>query len=253
MKNNQKGFGAVEALIIVVIVGLVGFGGWYVWNARAETDTQTVSQKQADGADKKNDIEKTPYSKPANYTSYSNTDLNFSLAYPTAWGVLESGGSHGGLFNSQTRDNRGDNETNIGGRFSIFADPLESFFLPIGYDYGAKVVERDGGHAWVMHILDAFNDGTSTLKNGDDLSDDSKPKIHTSHSGVKVYEFSNGHAGGVWALLAFKSGDNFIGLKLPYYYPVDVHDDGTETPDPTVKPKYQAMVAEIIDSISLIN
>jgi Tfp pilus assembly protein PilX len=32
MKNNQKGFGAVEVLIIIVVVGLLGGGGYYVYN-----------------------------------------------------------------------------------------------------------------------------------------------------------------------------------------------------------------------------
>jgi hypothetical protein len=255
MHKNQKGFGHAGIILIIVVIGLVGLSGWFVWNKNKSADqkmTANTSQKDSAKGDE-DDKTKAPYVKPENYTSYSKAELNFSLAYPTEWGPLEPGGSLGSLFNSQTRDNKSNNETNIGGRFGIFADTPEKFFLPIGYDFGTKVVQKNGEDVWVMQILDAFNDGTSTVKNGEDLSKAQQPKIHRSHSGVKVYEFSNGHAGGVWALLAFKSGDNFIGLKLPYYYPIDVHDDGTETSDPTVKPKYEAQVAEIIDSISHID
>ena len=33
MKNNQKGFSAVEGLLILVIVGLMGLVGWFVYNS----------------------------------------------------------------------------------------------------------------------------------------------------------------------------------------------------------------------------
>lgn len=48
MKNNQKGFGAVEALVIIVIVGLVGFGGWYMWHSNQKEDgTKIIQQSQS--------------------------------------------------------------------------------------------------------------------------------------------------------------------------------------------------------------
>lgn len=42
-KSNQKGFGAVEALLILVIVGLIGFTGWFVINSQKET-SKTIDQ-----------------------------------------------------------------------------------------------------------------------------------------------------------------------------------------------------------------
>lgn len=36
--KNQKGFGAVEALLILVILGIVGFTGYFVWHAKQNTD-----------------------------------------------------------------------------------------------------------------------------------------------------------------------------------------------------------------------
>lgn len=39
-KINQKGFGAVEAILILVIIGLIGFVGWFVYNSNNKaTDT----------------------------------------------------------------------------------------------------------------------------------------------------------------------------------------------------------------------
>lgn len=38
MKRRQRGFGALEGLLILVIVGLLVFVGWYVWNSKKSTD-----------------------------------------------------------------------------------------------------------------------------------------------------------------------------------------------------------------------
>lgn len=38
MNKNQKGFSAVEGLLILIIVGLIGFTGWYVWQAKQNAD-----------------------------------------------------------------------------------------------------------------------------------------------------------------------------------------------------------------------
>jgi cytoskeletal protein RodZ len=37
-KQKEQGFGAIEALLIVIIVGLVGFAGWYVYNSQKSSN-----------------------------------------------------------------------------------------------------------------------------------------------------------------------------------------------------------------------
>jgi len=37
-KSNQSGFAAVEAFLVVIILGIVGFTGWYVWHSKQATD-----------------------------------------------------------------------------------------------------------------------------------------------------------------------------------------------------------------------
>jgi len=46
MKNNQKGFGVIEVVISILVVGLLVFGGWYVWQAN---NTPAVLQTAAQG------------------------------------------------------------------------------------------------------------------------------------------------------------------------------------------------------------
>jgi sensor histidine kinase regulating citrate/malate metabolism len=39
MKNNQKGFGAVEEMLLIIIVLLVGFIGYYVYHTKNNTNS----------------------------------------------------------------------------------------------------------------------------------------------------------------------------------------------------------------------
>jgi cytoskeletal protein RodZ len=50
MNKNQKGFGVIELLIILVILGLIGAGGWYVYHKNQKskkpvTTSQTAKKK----------------------------------------------------------------------------------------------------------------------------------------------------------------------------------------------------------------
>jgi len=45
---NQSGFGAVEAVLILIVVGLIGFMGWYVWHHKS-TKTTTYHSTQSMG------------------------------------------------------------------------------------------------------------------------------------------------------------------------------------------------------------
>jgi Tfp pilus assembly protein PilV len=50
MRRNQQGFSVVEGLLILVIVGILGFTGWFVWHARQTADkTLSSADKSAGG------------------------------------------------------------------------------------------------------------------------------------------------------------------------------------------------------------
>jgi hypothetical protein len=51
MKRNQKGFGAIEALIIVAVLAVVGFGGWYITHKNKTGQlASTISKSQTANA-----------------------------------------------------------------------------------------------------------------------------------------------------------------------------------------------------------
>lgn len=98
LKKNSSGFGAIETVLILFIVAIVGFIGWYVYKQKnsktpKDTSTETAQQstkKKSSAAESKGTASCTA---PAGYTVYTNTEIGYCFAYPTAWGsvTLHSG------------------------------------------------------------------------------------------------------------------------------------------------------------------
>lgn len=102
--NTQKGFSLVEGLLIILILAVVGFGGWYVWdsnndeqtavdnyqksanidqsntepapNQKTENqDVTTVHQVNIDGLSTENDLSKLPDYTPDSFVDYFSAIL----------------------------------------------------------------------------------------------------------------------------------------------------------------------------------
>lgn len=75
MRNiKQSGFAAIEAILVCVIVGIIGFTGFFVWNAKQKTDDSLSNTANSQPALQSKKVAATPASKP--------TYLNI-----TEWGV----------------------------------------------------------------------------------------------------------------------------------------------------------------------
>jgi predicted negative regulator of RcsB-dependent stress response len=55
MKKPQEGFSAVEALLILIIVAILGGVGWYVWHANNEADKNLTSASNTSSLSNKTD------------------------------------------------------------------------------------------------------------------------------------------------------------------------------------------------------
>lgn len=91
LSRNSAGFGAIELLLIVVVVGLLGFVGWYVYsqknkNNNQQTATQTTSQQQ----------EETPKEETKKPAPYSFKELGISMDISTGWEVKSNHGQENG-------------------------------------------------------------------------------------------------------------------------------------------------------------
>jgi hypothetical protein len=79
-KNTQKGFASLESLLLLVIVVMVAFTGWFVWHARSQAnktlnDTLSSGQSLASHNAKKKTATTAPVKKAAtpNLINYSTT------------------------------------------------------------------------------------------------------------------------------------------------------------------------------------
>ncbi len=87
--KQQKGFGLVQILLVIVIIGLLGGTGWYVVQARKNTD-QTLQNTAKSQNDPQKAETKKPESKPAvdpiaDWVSYTNKSGVYSLKHPKSW------------------------------------------------------------------------------------------------------------------------------------------------------------------------
>lgn len=90
MNKNKKGFVNI-ALVVLILVILVGSVGYFVFVKRSEpiTEQLTLSPVQS-MTSTKTAVSLSPAStsdKTANWETYTNTTLGFSIKYPTDWTV----------------------------------------------------------------------------------------------------------------------------------------------------------------------
>src|SRR4051812_7327602 len=87
MKSNQKGFSAVEGLLILVVVCLIGFIGWYVWRTKSQTDKSlnTAASTSATASTSKN----TASPQKIAGTTVSTPDNEASIVLPDGWAVVQ--------------------------------------------------------------------------------------------------------------------------------------------------------------------
>lgn len=77
MKVDQRGIGAVNVLLIIIVVALIGFAGWYVAKGNNKKDGNT-SQSQSDA------------SKQVKTKSYTDSANTYTVHVPEAWTVKEA-------------------------------------------------------------------------------------------------------------------------------------------------------------------
>ncbi|HSX45765.1 MAG TPA: hypothetical protein VLG27_02040 [Candidatus Saccharimonadia bacterium] len=108
IKLNSKGFAAVEAALIVLIVAIVAGTGYYVWHAQNKsTDdlNQANSESDSTAVFKKKSGKKTaPVQEQL--SSYSSKVGNLTLKYPSSWMVS-------GFLNDEPVTNLTGSETQV--------------------------------------------------------------------------------------------------------------------------------------------
>lgn len=165
MNKRQSGFAVIEGLLIILILAIIGFGGYYVWNTQKQTDktldTETsTSQKasQSSSANKDNEL-----------STYNSTLGGFSFKYPSNWLIS------GWIGDQPPEDKLSGDETyvriqekqdtdrteNFGGDFTITNTAPEDTPYPF-YPQGRIIKSFDNGiSVWVDNQTEKGADGTT--------------------------------------------------------------------------------------------
>ena len=89
IKLNSKGFGAIEALLIVVIVGVIGGSGYYVYTSQKKTNTALDNAAKSQDEPIKNTKAPTKTAQTADpyegWKTYGNAKYGISYKYPKIW------------------------------------------------------------------------------------------------------------------------------------------------------------------------
>lgn len=79
MKKNQRGFSTIETVLIVVIVGVIGGVGWFVYNSQKKTSQTLDKTAQSQGEPQKSAVKPTDQQK----LESDNGTIKGSLGYPS--------------------------------------------------------------------------------------------------------------------------------------------------------------------------
>ncbi len=90
IRKNEEGFSVVEVVLVLVIVGLIGVVGWFVYNNHNKKTTPSVSTNTTTKSSTTPAKTTTPdpYSGWKTYTSSNSLGLGFK--YPASWTVTEN-------------------------------------------------------------------------------------------------------------------------------------------------------------------
>lgn len=86
MKKNQNGFSLVEVLLVLILITLVSFAGWYVLNRKFDEESS------------KNSLVNQNNTKDQSVTEnkvFSYKELPFTFKYPSDWKIVENKTDYG--------------------------------------------------------------------------------------------------------------------------------------------------------------
>lgn len=243
LQNNQDGFAALEAVLIVVILGILGFTGWFVLNDKKNTDKSLSSNSSTTPTYKKTPV-KTKNSTvqvPVGWVEYSGA--GFKFAYPGAYTPFTATA----LDSTSSKDGVTSTLLNKAPDTALFAGISGSFVLveyksastPVGTTkYGPKVKLVNG--KW---IITEVNPGLSQYKVSAEYTEFTK----TSTNGLDTYTSKAGDEGGLSYHIIFVVSDHLYDLRLPEF------DTGTygPTPSPNDQKPYEQLTTQLVGTLTV--
>lgn len=213
--SNQKGFTLVEGLLFILIVAIVAFGGYTVWQNNKNENKDSSTTAQSESTESENSVDSNtgeaspetapePDNAPEGWQTYKGD--GFSFIYPKAWDTLED-------LSEDWQPAR--------------VAKAEGF--EVGGGLGFKLAYNNIDSNWIITGLSRFPDD---YKVGDEYDLENR----VSDTGVVVYDYTSGDGPFSSTDLLFVIRNSMVKISLPSV----CHDSGC-SPEST----YER--AEIID------
>jgi len=240
MKNNQKGFGVVEALVIIVILGFVGFGGWYIWQKGQKNESNQSNANVNDKDSGKGQTQKDSYKVPEGYTVYENKELGFTFAYPKEYGSFSSQGEVSGTQIIKSAVPKTQYGPGINGAFQIYTYATADQAIT-SRKYGPQIKLQNG--KWI--VTEANEADVIGNKVGDVYKDfEGNVPASQANKGLAVYTLKSGDEGSEMDRLVFVAKGKLHEIYMPTFsdglYGGDVAND---------KSAFSTLLTNVRDSI----
>ncbi len=162
IRSNQSGVGAIEALLILVIIVLLGGTGWYVWHSKKQTD------KTLNTANKTVENTALTKSKPvadatATWKTFTSKD-GWSMKIPDGWKLYTDNSA---LLSMDAFDS-GPGDVNL------------------GYKAGtpAEITYTQGGRDGLFRFITVYNPGADLTSGSQKIGDFAAKNV----TGLKYYK-----------------------------------------------------------------
>lgn len=241
MRSNQKGFGAVEAILILVIIGILGLAGWWVYKSTRTTneplDDPQDSAGNSENTAKNNESAKADdeyCSVPEGFTAYADVVAGFCFAYPGAWGEVSL---REGIIDAAAENGEG--------YVGTFSQNPDASFAYRSSDWAFTGPGRGGpSHATGFNELLSFEisgSGTEVIKR------------NTEDEQLVAYNSMMDYTGVIISAKKRFIRSAYPGVEISYKVPASGEfDPESSSPDDLVSGAQYETMAAILDSVTEI-
>ncbi len=145
MKNNQRGFGAIEGILIVVIIGVIGGVGWFVYQSKNKTtqslDKSTQAQNEPQKTEKETEAtQDNPSTQQINFVKFSSVDPALQTAITASFKKQQANCLPGTTSSETTADKDG---------IITHYDANSAAIVAVGCRGGSSHLFGKEGNTWV--------------------------------------------------------------------------------------------------------
>lgn len=234
-KDGQSGFSTLELLIIIVMLAILSFAGWYVWDTRQNENAHRAPTMATQQTDTKSGSHTPVFSAlPNGFSEYKNSAYGLRFGYPTEAGAMSATHMAEALVSMSTPETYNP-QHNWDGGFSVSIFARSGFTFETA-KYGATIKPESG--QWVVVAVNPAD----SHKVGDVYAMPEK-RIN----GGVAYEFTDndeGYPSTRW-LIELANGYAVIGLPR-----LITHDISTNDVTTTQRTAYTQLASDVFASFT---